>query len=98
MDRERDLIDSFGRRITYVRLSVTDRCDLRCRYCMAEKMIFLPRADLLTLEEIAQLADAFIARGREADPADRRRAAGPARHRRSRRAGSASASATASTS
>jgi cyclic pyranopterin phosphate synthase len=63
MDRERDLIDSFGRRITYVRLSVTDRCDLRCRYCMAEKMVFLPRADLLTLEEIAQLADAFIARG-----------------------------------
>jgi GTP 3',8-cyclase len=63
MDRERDLIDSFGRRITYVRLSVTDRCDLRCRYCMAEKMVFLPRADLLTLEEIARLADAFIARG-----------------------------------
>jgi cyclic pyranopterin phosphate synthase len=63
MDRERDLIDSFGRRITYVRLSVTDRCDLRCRYCMAEKMVFVPRADLLTLEEIARLADAFIARG-----------------------------------
>jgi len=63
MDRKPDLIDSFGRRVTYVRLSVTDRCDLRCRYCMAEKMEFLPRADLLTLEEIVQLADAFIARG-----------------------------------
>lgn len=63
MDRKPDLIDSFGRRVTYVRLSVTDRCDLRCRYCMAEKMAFLPRADLLTLEEIVQLADAFIARG-----------------------------------
>lgn len=63
MDRKPDLIDSFGRRVSYVRLSVTDRCDLRCRYCMAEKMAFLPRADLLTLEEIVQLADAFIARG-----------------------------------
>ena len=63
MASERDLIDSFGRRISYVRLSVTDRCDLRCRYCMAEKMTFLPRADLLTLEEIVALADAFIARG-----------------------------------
>ena len=42
------LIDSFGRRISYVRLSVTDRCDLRCRYCMAEQMDFLPRAELLS--------------------------------------------------
>lgn len=57
------LIDSFGRRITYVRLSVTDRCDLRCRYCMAETMRFLPKRDILTLEEIARLADIFIARG-----------------------------------
>ena len=57
------MIDGFGRRITYVRMSVTDRCDLRCRYCMAEKMTFLPRKDLLSLEEIAQLADIFIARG-----------------------------------
>ncbi len=63
MDRKPDLIDSFGRRVSYVRLSVTDRCDLRCRYCMAEKMQFLPRADLLTLEEIVALAEAFIARG-----------------------------------
>ncbi len=57
------LIDTYGRRISYVRLSVTDRCDLRCRYCMAEQMEFLPRADLLTLEELVDLADAFIARG-----------------------------------
>jgi cyclic pyranopterin phosphate synthase len=57
------MIDSFGRRITYVRMSVTDRCDLRCRYCMAEKMTFLPRKDILTLEEIVALADIFIARG-----------------------------------
>lgn len=57
------LVDSFGRRITYVRLSVTDRCDLRCRYCMAETMRFLPRRDILTFEEIVALADIFIARG-----------------------------------
>ncbi len=63
MARQADLIDSWGRRISYVRLSVTDRCDLRCRYCMAEQMEFLPRAELLTLEELVQLADAFIARG-----------------------------------
>ena len=63
MERKADLIDTYGRRISYVRLSVTDRCDLRCRYCMAEKMTFLPRAELLTLEELVRLADAFIARG-----------------------------------
>jgi GTP 3',8-cyclase len=63
MERKAGLIDTYGRRITYVRLSVTDRCDLRCRYCMAEQMEFLPRAELLTLEELVQLADAFIARG-----------------------------------
>ena len=57
------MIDSFGRRITYVRLSVTDRCDLRCRYCMAEKMTFLPRKDILTLEEIVELCDILIGRG-----------------------------------
>ena len=57
------LVDSFGRRITYLRISVTDRCDLRCRYCMSEAMTFLPRTEVLTLEEIATLADAFIARG-----------------------------------
>lgn len=57
------MVDGFGRRITYVRLSVTDRCDLRCRYCMAESMRFLPKRDILTLEELAALADIFIARG-----------------------------------
>lgn len=57
------MIDSFGRRITYVRMSVTDRCDLRCRYCMSEKMTFLPRKEVLTLEEMVELADVFIARG-----------------------------------
>jgi cyclic pyranopterin phosphate synthase len=57
------MVDGFGRAITYVRLSVTDRCDLRCRYCMAEKMDFLPRRDVLTFEEILFLSDIFIARG-----------------------------------
>lgn len=55
--------DSFGRKITYLRMSLTDRCDLRCFYCMAEHMVFLPKKDLLTLEELATLADSFIARG-----------------------------------
>lgn len=53
------LIDRFGRRVTYVRLSVTDRCDLRCLYCMAEEMEFLPRNQLLTLEEMARLGRCF---------------------------------------
>ncbi|WP_066554133.1 GTP 3',8-cyclase MoaA [Croceicoccus bisphenolivorans] len=57
------LIDGFQRRITYLRLSVTDRCDLRCQYCMPEKMQFLPRAEVLTLEELHRVALAFIARG-----------------------------------
>lgn len=57
------LSDGFGRRISYLRLSITDRCDLRCRYCMSEAMSFMPRRALLTLEETAELADAFIARG-----------------------------------
>jgi len=57
------LTDNFGREITYLRLSVTDRCDLRCAYCMAENMIFLPRKDLLTLEELDTLCTSFIARG-----------------------------------
>jgi GTP 3',8-cyclase len=57
------MIDGFGRRINYVRMSVTDRCDLRCRYCMAERMTFLPRKDVLSLEEIVELADILIARG-----------------------------------
>ena len=57
------MIDPFGRRITYLRVSVTDRCDFRCVYCMAETMDFLPRKDLLSLEEIDRLASAFIASG-----------------------------------
>lgn len=57
------MVDAHGRTITYLRLSVTDRCDLRCRYCMAEQMTFLPRKALLTLEELAILADGFISRG-----------------------------------
>jgi len=57
------LTDKFGRDITYLRLSVTDRCDLRCTYCMAESMIFLPRKDLLTFEEMDTLVAAFVERG-----------------------------------
>ena len=57
------LVDAFNRRITYLRLSVTDRCDLRCTYCMPEKMEFLPRKEVLSLEELHQLALGFIARG-----------------------------------
>ena len=56
-------MDSHGRRIDYVRLSVTDRCNLRCTYCMAEDMTFLPRRELLTLEELAELGRQFVARG-----------------------------------
>ena len=63
MNASAGMIDSFGRRITYVRLSVTDRCDLRCRYCMSERMVFLPKQEILTLEEIVALGDIFIARG-----------------------------------
>lgn len=59
------LIDDFGRRVSYVRLSVTDRCDFRCVYCMSEEMTFLPRAQVLTLEEIAQVARAFTELGVE---------------------------------
>ncbi|WP_157073643.1 GTP 3',8-cyclase MoaA [Sphingomonas soli] len=57
------LVDRHGREISYLRISVTDRCDLRCRYCMSEKMTFLPRDALLRLEEIALIAERFIARG-----------------------------------
>ncbi|MBB4618454.1 GTP 3',8-cyclase MoaA [Sphingomonas abaci] len=57
------LIDAHGRAIRYLRISVTDRCDLRCRYCMAETMTFLPRRALLALEEIAVIAERFVARG-----------------------------------
>jgi cyclic pyranopterin phosphate synthase len=57
------LVDPFGRAITYLRVSVTDRCDFRCVYCMSEDMNFLPKRDLLTLEELDRLCSAFIARG-----------------------------------
>ena len=57
------LIDPFGRAITYVRVSVTDRCDFRCTYCMDEGTRFLPRRDLLSLEELDRLCAAFVARG-----------------------------------
>jgi GTP 3',8-cyclase len=58
-----DMIDPFGRAVTYLRVSVTDRCDFRCVYCMAENMTFLPKADLLTLEELDRLCSAFVAKG-----------------------------------
>src|ERR1700742_3770454 len=57
------MIDPFGRRISYLRVSVTDRCDFRCVYCMAEDMTFLPKADLLTLEELDRLCSVFVAKG-----------------------------------
>lgn len=57
------LIDAHGRAIQYLRISVTDRCDLRCRYCMSENMRFLPRNELLSLDELALVADRFVARG-----------------------------------
>ncbi|HEY0625748.1 MAG TPA: GTP 3',8-cyclase MoaA [Allosphingosinicella sp.] len=57
------MIDPFGRAITYLRLSVTDRCDLRCTYCMPQRMTFLPKKELLTLEELDRLSAAFIRRG-----------------------------------
>ncbi|GAA4178463.1 GTP 3',8-cyclase MoaA [Shinella granuli] len=57
------MIDPLGRAITYLRVSVTDRCDFRCTYCMAENMTFLPKKDLLTLEELNRLCSTFIAKG-----------------------------------
>ncbi|MGF1631606.1 MAG: GTP 3',8-cyclase MoaA [Kiloniellaceae bacterium] len=57
------MIDPFGRAITYLRVSVTDRCDFRCVYCMAEDMTFLPKADILSLEELDRVCSAFVRRG-----------------------------------
>ncbi|QUD87089.1 GTP 3',8-cyclase MoaA [Phenylobacterium montanum] len=57
------LVDGFGRKVTYLRVSVTDRCDLRCVYCMAERMTFLPKAEVLSLEELDQVSTAFIEMG-----------------------------------
>jgi cyclic pyranopterin phosphate synthase len=61
--RHPPLVDPFGRAITYLRVSVTDRCDFRCVYCMAEDMTFLPKKDVLSLEELDRLCSAFVARG-----------------------------------
>jgi cyclic pyranopterin phosphate synthase len=61
--RPRALVDPFQRAITYLRVSVTDRCDFRCVYCMSENMTFLPKADLLSLEELDRLCSAFVAKG-----------------------------------
>lgn len=63
LDNQAPLVDQFGRQITYLRISVTDRCDLRCTYCMSEKMTFLPKSDLLTIEELDRVAQAFVRRG-----------------------------------
>jgi cyclic pyranopterin phosphate synthase len=57
------LIDPFGRHVSYLRVSVTDRCDLRCTYCMSEHMTFLPKRELLTLEELERLCSVFVSRG-----------------------------------
>src|SRR5690606_20141020 len=57
------MIDPHGRAVTYLRVSVTDRCDFRCVYCMSEHMNFLPKKDLLTLEELDRVCSAFIAKG-----------------------------------
>ena len=62
-DTGRALLDPFGRAITYLRVSVTDRCDFRCVYCMSEDMAFLPKRDLLTLEELDRICSTFIAQG-----------------------------------
>src|SRR5215211_586597 len=60
---QRPLVDPFRRAITYLRVSVTDRCDFRCFYCMSEDMSFLPKRDLLTLEELDRLCTVFVERG-----------------------------------
>src|SRR5262245_40174812 len=57
------LIDPYARAITYLRVSVTDRCDFRCVYCMSENMAFLPKSDVLSLEELDRLCSVFVARG-----------------------------------
>jgi cyclic pyranopterin phosphate synthase len=62
-ERHEPLVDTFGRQITYLRVSVTDRCDFRCVYCMSEHMTFLPKRDLLSLEELDRVCTAFVDRG-----------------------------------
>jgi cyclic pyranopterin phosphate synthase len=63
MTMQGEMVDPFGRSVTYLRVSVTDRCDFRCTYCMAEDMTFLPKRDLLTLEELDRLCSVFIGKG-----------------------------------
>jgi GTP 3',8-cyclase len=63
MNQQEPVIDPFGRRITYLRVSVTDRCDFRCIYCMSEDMTFLPKSEILTLEELDRLCSAFVRLG-----------------------------------
>lgn len=77
------MVDPFGRHVTYLRVSVTDRCDFRCVYCMSEHMTFLPKEELLTLEELDRLCSVFVARGS-------RRSASPAASRSSARTSSGS--------
>ena len=74
------LIDPFARAIDYLRVSVTDRCDFRCVYCMSENMTFLPKKELLTLEELDRMCSAFVRTGREEAADYRWRAAGATRH------------------
>ncbi len=62
-DARAPLVDPFARHVTYLRISVTDRCDFRCNYCMAEHMTFLPKAELLSLEELDRISTAFVERG-----------------------------------
>src|SRR5271156_2046773 len=57
------LVDPFGRTVDYIRVSVTDRCNLRCTYCMSKEMTFLPKAELLSLEELDRVCSAFVRRG-----------------------------------
>ena len=63
MSTSTQLIDPFGRHVSYLRVSVTDRCDFRCTYCMSENMTFLPKKDLLSLEELDRLCTAFVEQG-----------------------------------
>ena len=63
LDGSKYLIDPFGRAVTYLRISVTDRCDFRCVYCMSENMTFLPKKDLLSLEELELVCKTFMSMG-----------------------------------
>ncbi|MEM9471896.1 MAG: radical SAM protein, partial [Pseudomonadota bacterium] len=58
-----EMVDPFGRHVSYLRVSVTDRCDFRCVYCMSENMTFLPKKDILTLEELDRLCSVFVEKG-----------------------------------